>query len=251
MKHIDLTLLNINIKNNCELAVVIPIYNESACIGQVLEEWSSKLQELLINYLFIIVNDESTDNSVEIIDSFSNVIIINKINSGHGRSIRHGYDFALNNTNCKFILQIDSDGQCRPEDFDIFWNERGNFEFILGQRKNRGDGVSRFFISYLSSLLCLFVTKKFIRDANTPFRLFSKKILNECLIFIPKSFDIHNTAITYTLSMLFKKIKRVEIKFPNRIGGENSINSIKIFQMGFNMLFDLYFLVKKLKKTNE
>jgi hypothetical protein len=39
----------------------------------------------------------------------------------------------------------------------------------------------------------------------------------------------------------------VEISFPNRIGGENSINLLKVFQMGLNMIFDLYFLKKKLK----
>jgi len=59
---------------------------------------------------------------------------------------------------------------------------------------------------------------------------------------INEAFDIHNIALTYIILKSGFRVKTVEISFPNRIGGENSINLIRVFQMGLNMLFDLYFL---------
>ena len=247
---IDLTIENLNISyNEYDLSIIIPVYNESENIERVLRDWDNELTKFEIKYCFIIVNDGSKDNSVEIIRSLNyDIILLNKHNSGHGRSIRLGYDFSVNHVKSNYILQIDSDGQCEPKYFKFFWENRFENDFVLGIRKNRGDGFFRKLTSKTSLYLTSTLTSLNLKDPNTPYRLFKYPTLKNVLPLINESFDIHNIAITYVILNNKYKFKTVEISFPDRIGGENSINLVRVFQMGFNMLFDLYFLRKKLSK---
>jgi len=247
---IDLTIENLNISyNEYDLSIIIPVYNESENIERVLRDWDNELTKFEIKYCFIIVNDGSKDNSVEIIRSLNyDIILLKKHNSGHGRSIRLGYDFSVNHVKSNYILQIDSDGQCEPKYFKFFWENRFENDFVLGIRKNRGDGFFRKLTSKTSLYLTSTLTSLNLKDPNTPYRLFKYSTLKNVLPLINESFDIHNIAITYVILNNKYKFKTVEISFPDRIGGENSINLVRVFQMGFNMLFDLYFLRKKLSK---
>ena len=246
---IDLTINNLKkINNSFELSIVIPVYNESVNISKVLKDWDRHLSLLKIKYCFVIVNDGSKDNTIEIIKSLNfNIIILNKHNSGHGRSIRLGYDFSVHVLDSEYILQVDSDGQCDPKFFEEFWIKRMNFDFVLGIRKTRGDGLVRMITSKVSKIITSLLTNINLKDPNTPYRLFNIKTLEQSLKLVNESFDIHNIALTYVILKKQFKVSTVEIDFPNRIGGENSINLLKVFQMGLNMLFDLYFLKKNLK----
>ena len=101
----------------------------------------------------------------------------------------------------------------------------------------------RYFTSKISLLLTSILTYKNLKDPNTPYRLFKKHVLREALLNIKESFDIQNIAITYVILKKKYKFSTVEISFPNRIGGK-FYKFFKSFQMGLNMLFDLYFLKK-------
>jgi len=250
---VDLSLDSINsYEKYYELAVVIPVYNESENIDQVLKEWDKKFKSFKINYCFIIINDGSTDSSlINIRKAPFPKFIINKNNSGHGRSLRFGYDFAVNKINADFIFQIDSDGQCIPKFFDTFWHEKNNFEFLIGQRTKRGDGITRTIISKLSSLLSSLLLGVNIYDANTPYRLITKKCLSEILIDVYESFDLQNVAITYVAYKKQFKILRIPIEFADRAAGNtifsgssNKINLLKVFKIGIGMLIDLFYLGK-------
>ena len=52
------------------LIVVIPVYNEQACIEEVITSWGSFLKGYLKGYNFkiIVVNDGSKDNNPNILD---------------------------------------------------------------------------------------------------------------------------------------------------------------------------------------
>ena len=96
----DLTLKFGNKNYQTELIIVIPIYNEAENISNVLNEWIREFEYLDIKYQFILINDGSNDKTLDILLGFEELnpdkfLIINKINSGHGRSIRIGYDFSV------------------------------------------------------------------------------------------------------------------------------------------------------------
>ena len=124
-------------------------------------------------------------------------------------------------------------------------NKPDSNDFILGVRITREDGIIRKLTSKISLIITSFITSINLKDPNTPYRLFNLHTLRESLLLVNESFDIHNIALTFVILKKKYKHKTIEITFPNRIGGENSINLIKVFQMGLNMVFDLYFLRKK------
>ena len=248
-KKVDLTIKNINEKyNKYDLCIVMPVYNESENIEKVLNDWNEELKKYVDDFCFVVVNDGSRDNSLKIIEQLNlNIFLLDKHNSGHGRSTRLGYDFTVNVLDTDYILQIDSDGQCEPKYFIDFWSKRLDYDFVLGVRKTRGDGLVRMITSKVSKIITSLLTNINLKDPNTPYRMFNIKTLEQSLKLVNESFDIHNIALTYVILKKKCKLSTVEIDFPNRIGGENSINLLKVFQMGLNMLFDLYFLKKNLK----
>ena len=249
--NIDLTLENKTYQNKHSLSVVIPVYNEGLNIENVLNEWNDTFVKLKINYVFVIVNDGSSDDSLQKIKNFKfPIILINKHNSGHGRSIRHGYDFITANKISEFVLQIDSDGQCKSEHFNDFWSIRNDFDAIIGIRKKRGDGVFRSITTNLARILSSLILGIALKDPNTPYRLINTDVLHKSIIKIPPSFDVHNIALTYILTKSKYKIKNPLISFPDRAGGTNSINIVRVVQLGINLLFDLYFLKKRNEKID-
>ena len=70
------------------ICIIISLYNESEIISQVLSEWQSTLNSLKITYSIVIINDGSTDSSLEIVKSIQNkdIVLLDQKNSGHGPS---------------------------------------------------------------------------------------------------------------------------------------------------------------------
>lgn len=234
------------------LAIVMPIFNEAANIGAVLDEWTATLESLGIDHQFILINDGSKDDTLVVLkriaaDRPKGIIVVDKLNSGHGRSCRLGYDAACAAAPVEWILQIDSDGQCDPAFFADFWKRKEMADCIFGTRIKRGDGFVRAVTSQMCRYCSTVVTGVTMGDANVPYRLMRRDALAKALKYIPASFDIHNVAVTFVLKKLpGTRWEYVPIHFRDRQGGSNSINVVSVAQLGLGMLFDL----RKLRKSH-
>ncbi len=228
-----------------ELAVVMPIYNESANIGSVLREWFACLNAIAPDFALFAINDGSKDNTLSILEQLKGELgprlrVINKQNSGHGRSCREGYELALA-SRARWIFQIDSDGQCDPKFFPEIFRHRSTYDCVFGYRRTRGDGFGRLVITRCYRLLLWFVTGAFMRDANVPYRLIRAGAVRPVLQHVPADLDLQNIALTIALKRQTQlRWKHVPIHFRARGGGENSINYGKIAKMGFRFLRDLH-----------
>lgn len=88
-----------------ELSVIIPMYNASKYIIEAIE---SILNQTGIYLELIIINDGSTDNSIELVDKYNhlkNVKIYNKNNGGAGSARNLG----LKKATCKYVMFLDAD----------------------------------------------------------------------------------------------------------------------------------------------
>ena len=87
-------------------SIITPIYNAQNFLKASIE---SVVNQTYTNYEFILVNDGSTDNSLDICNKYSitynNVIIINQTNQGVSAARNSGLEIARG----KYILFIDSD----------------------------------------------------------------------------------------------------------------------------------------------
>ena len=178
---------------NYNFCVVMPVYNEEACIAGVIHQWAEickKHQGKLI-----VINDGSTDGTLFDLNNlecrYPLLTAITQKNQGHGAAIYKGYCVAMSYSP-EWIFQVDSDDQFYTSDFDRIWNIRHIANVIVGVRKNRQDPAIRKWISKCMKLLnyCMFGVK--IKDANCPFRLYNTKWLEENLARVPVNSFIPN-----------------------------------------------------------
>src|ERR1700759_3512194 len=151
-----------------ELVVVMPVYNEEATIGVVVTEWLQSLQALGMSFRLLVVNDGSKDSTVEKVCDLQlknspHLQLIDKANSGHGRSCRVGYENALQQK-ARWIFPIDSGGQCDPQFFPQVWNARREADCVFGDRVTRDDGSMRVFISFACRVLLWCFSGAYVHD---------------------------------------------------------------------------------------
>ena len=254
MSNISLQPDSITRALNTELVIVIPVYNEADNIRQVVADWVAVLEELGIAYQFILLNDGSSDATLEVLKQMESeaperLVIVDKPNSGHGRSCRLGYSAAAASQATQWVLQIDSDGQCDPVYFRQFWEKRHQADCVFGIRKSRDDGWARVIMSRTCRIATSLVIGVNLEDPNVPYRMIRREVLAAALANIPAAFDIHNVAITSVLRCaLGVRWEFVPIRFLDRQGGCNSINLLNVAHLGTSMLFDLWKLRKKLRQ---
>jgi glycosyltransferase involved in cell wall biosynthesis len=89
--------------------VVIAAYNEATCIERVVRE----VREIIPNV--IVVDDGSTDETVQAARRSASFVLRHAINRGQGAALQTGIDFALRR-GAKYIVTFDADGQHDPAD---------------------------------------------------------------------------------------------------------------------------------------
>lgn len=242
----------ISLRPNCvaallksPLAIIIPVYNESAAIESVIDSWMKQLDKQGADYQFVLLNDGSSDSTMEVLKRLEStnpnrIIVVDKTNSGHGRTCRLGYDAAVASPHVEWILQIDSDGQCDPTYFPAFWMQRDNADCVFGERVQRDDGPARVFTSRLCRLGATLLSGRGMTDPNVPYRLIRRDTMADALKRIPASFNIHNVALTFILKKTPDvRWAYVPIRFRERQGGSNSINLMNVIHLGTDMLLEL------------
>lgn len=167
-----------------ELAVVMPTRNEGAALETVVREWVAELRRQAPDFELLVLDDGSTDETAGILARLQSEIkelrAVDKENSGHGRTCCLGYRLALSD-GARWILQIDSDGQCDPRDFSPVWAARAACPAVFGFRVRREDGWRRQLISRCARLAVFLAAGAWIQDANVPYRLVGADALRRAL----------------------------------------------------------------------
>lgn len=233
--------------NNCEsklldLAVVMPIYNEEACIVNVIKSWLSILNSLNINYCIIALNDGSTDNTEKVLAIFednNSVDLINKNNSGHGPTILMGYKKAVEIA--EWVFQCDSDDEMKADYFPFLWEKREDFDALFGTRRGRIQNLSRKVISACSRLTVRILYGKGVTDVNTAYRLISAKILKKIVTQIPDDVFAPNVIISGVICKAGMRIYEYPVPMEFRKTGSVSIVKWKLWKSAIKALFQTLF----------
>lgn len=262
------------------LYVIIPAYNEEDTIEEVLREWYKVIaridreenfdasvggtvwsDELLEDAVLketgvstdtlhagsprlVIINDGSKDSTQARVEAFAKahpmVVLLNKENGGHGRAVHYGYDYALKH-GADYIFQTDSDGQTNPDEFYDFWRMRHSCDCVIGWRNHREDGTSRVFVTNVLKFVVFLTFHVWVTDANTPFRLMTRRALSDALRAVPDWANLTNVDLSALFVKLGYHVKFKPITFRPRQGGVNSISMKKIWKIGFQALHEFTF----------
>jgi len=234
------------------LYIVIPAYNESETIRQVIDDWYPIIEQHNGRGIsrLIIIDDGSKDNTYEIMLEYAKdrplFTPLQKPNSGHGATVLYGYRYALEH-GADYVFQTDSDGQTLPSEFAPFWDARESFDMVIGWRKGREDGLSRIFVTKVLKYVVYLCFGVFVTDANTPYRLMKAETLRRYIDIIPKDYNLSNVILSVIYARKKCAVKYMTITFRPRQGGVNSINMKRIFQIGKKALSDFREINRKLK----
>ena len=179
------------------LAVVIPVYNEAENLAALLRDWQPVFSATGVPYTIFLIDDGSSDGSLSLLRKFqtgdTHLSVHTQSNAGHGPAILKGYGLARD---AEWVFQIDSDHQLDPAAFRVLWEQRGEYDLLLAQRKEKRSTVGRRCLSHISAGLVRLLYGSGVRDANCPYRLMRGASLQQALKKVPPGSFAPNILIT-------------------------------------------------------
>lgn len=202
--------------------VVIPAYNESENIVEVVESVISG------GYDYLVVNDGSTDNTIEICEEQGFNVLDLKINLGIGGAVQAGHKFALSH-GYDVDVQFDGDGQhevsCIP---DLVKAVIDGADLAIGSRflGNENEFKSTFMrrvgIQWLSGVIRLFGGK--VSDPTSGFRACGKPAIELFSREYPIDYPEPESIVAAIKSGL--RVEERPVIMHERKGGESSIKAL-------------------------
>ena len=236
-----------------KLYIVIPAYNESENLENLIKDWYPVIEKHSGDgeSRMLVVNDGSKDNTYELLQEYAKTRPLlkpmTKPNGGHGSTVLFGYRQAIE-AGADYIFQTDSDGQTNPDEFEQFWDNRNQYDAIIGNRVVRGDGKSRKFVENTVCMLLKVIFGVNVKDANAPFRLMKMGVVKKYIDRLPKDYNLPNIMFTTYFTYYNEKVKFIPITFKPRQAGTNTINVTRIVKIGWTALGDFRNFKKDMKR---
>lgn len=234
-----------NLKNQFGVSVVIPARNEEACLPAVLSEISLYLQSSSDNMEVIVVNDRSTDRTVEIAKQYPFVKAIdNKYGPGKGAALRSGFDAAKGT----YIAMMDADFSHDIADLRYMFDEvKRHKGLVIGSRLIGGSEEYtrvRAFGNVILTWLFGFVHGRYLSDALNGFKVFHRDVYTQ-FQYTAQAYEIEIELLVNTLR-LKRQISEVPSRERARMGGR-----VKSSIVRHGTLFMLRIFWEALRKPQE
>ncbi len=160
-----------------KVCVIIPTYNNAKTLRRVVDGVLKCTDQI------IIINDGSTDETSEILASYSNLNLHHFAqNQGKGKALQYAFRWAKD-LDYDFALTIDSDGQHYPDDIVVFMDRlkqhKGRDILLIGNRNMEADGIPKksSFGNRFSNFWFWFETGISLKDTQSGFRLYPLRAL--------------------------------------------------------------------------
>lgn len=181
------------------LSIVVPVYNECESIKPVLEELLKVLGLLQRPSELIVVDDGSTDGTLDILMDFSDRMILKKhhANQGYGAALKTGIKQAKHD----YVAITDADGTYPNENLPLLLDKMDECDMAVGARigKKVHTPLIRRPAKWLLNKLANYLVESAIPDLNSGFRIFRKEIVKKYLHILPNRFSF---TTTITLAMI-------------------------------------------------
>ena len=221
-----------------KILIVIPAYNEAENIERVVET----LKKQFPGAEYLVVNDCSTDHTVEIcrehhftyLDLPINLGLSGAFQAGLRYAQKYGYDCAI---------QFDGDGQHRSEYIaemaEVMQEQK--MDIVIGSRflTQKKPHTLRMLGSSLISFAIRITTGKQLTDPTSGMRMFNRKLIIE-----------FSTRLNYgpepdTIAYLLRnkaRVQEVQVSMDERIAGESYLNMARSIRYMMNMLISILFI---------
>ena len=202
--------------------IIIPAYNESANIENTVKDIVNNAPD----FDYVIINDCSTDNTLEICERNGFNVVNLPLNLGIGGAVQTGYRYAYNN-GYDIVVQVDGDGQHDPAFLtkmaEVMVAEKA--DMLIGSRFLEKEGfqssrVRRMGITYFTWLIKLFTRKK-ITDPTSGLRMINSDIIEIFAESYPRDYPEPESVVH--VIRLGKNVREIPVIMRERQGGKSSI----------------------------
>lgn len=233
-----------------KLSIVMPAYNEEDSITEAIEKIYDVLSREQIEHEIFVVNDNSKDNTLGVLESLSKKYSslkyeTNNSPNGFGYAVRFGLERFTGD--CVAIMMADLSDS--PEDLVTFYYAmvNGGYDCVFGSRFIKGGKVYDYprlkkIINRLANNLVRMVFGFRYNDCTNAFKLYKKETIVGLKPFLAPHFNL-------TLELSLKAITRgfsytvIPNSWTNR---KHGTSSLKIREMGSRYFFImLYCLIEK------
>ena len=219
------------------ISILIPSFNEEKTILNVLNRISETMVSS-VNYEVIIINDGSTDNTLNLLEQnkdLYNQLITYEKNCGKGNAIQRGLEVSKG----KYIFFQDADLEYDPIEINKFINLINRFEpdLIIGSRLNypeytRSHNILNKFGNMVITLIFNLFYNTTFTDIYSCYACFKKDLLNEKNL-KTKGFEQHAEILCKVIRK-GKKFYEIPISYNGRTHEEGK--KIKFYHI-FSVLF--------------
>lgn len=227
-----------------KILVIIPAYNEEDNIVTVVEN----IKATMPDGDCIVVNDGSTDHTLDICRQKGIAVLNLPINLGIGGAVQLGYIYA-NRNGYDVAVQVDGDGQHDPRYLKhlIAQIARGDADLVIGSRFIEKQGFQSTFlrrlgIKFFHKLLRLCCGTNII-DTTSGFRACNKAVIDYFATHYPEDYPEPESIMT--LKREGFRISEVPVVMAPRRGGISSINSLQ--PLYYMLKVTLAILIDRLK----
>lgn len=165
-------------EKNLNISVIAPVYNEVDSVGQLYQELKEALTGMNKSYEIIIVDDGSTDKTLERLEKIQQnnqdlTVISLRKNFGQSCALAAGFDQAKGDC----IVTIDGDLQNDPKDIPVLYDKLKDYDLVNGWRYKRKDPfLSRKLPSFFANTIISWVTGVHLHDYGCTLKAFKKEV---------------------------------------------------------------------------
>jgi len=207
-------------KKKFEVTILLPAYNEEQVIGQTI----GKIHSLYPDFEILVVDDGSTDNTMQEAMAAGANVWPHPYNMGNGAAIKSG----LRTAQGDWIIMMDADGQHSPEDIARFLEYKDQYDMVVGARtKSSETSMHRDIANKVYNWFASYVTKFPIEDLTSGFRMVKKSVAEQFIYLLPNTFSYPTTLTMAYLRSGFT-VKYIPITTKQRVGK----SKIKLLQDG-------------------
>ena len=197
------------------LSVVVPAYNEEGAVAETIEEIRAALDPEPITYEIIVVDDGSTDNTLEAARATGVRVEQNPHNIGYGAALKRGIKYSDH----EYVAILDADGTYPARYLPHMLDLARENDMVVGDRGTAMKNVPliRKPAKWMLNNLASFLAERRLNDLNSGLRIFRRTELEPFIPLLPKTFSF-TTTITLCMSCNDKRFVYTPIEYQKRVG---------------------------------